>query len=393
MARTVFFHIGLPKSGTTFLQTRMWANRAALRDQGFLYPGRDRMEHFHATQVVRELDHVPDERVGSWERLVAEVGEWDGVGLITHEFFCIATAQQARRAVARLGTDDVRVVVTARDYLRQFPAVWQEALKMGTAESLDEFMETTLRTRPERPWGWPSQDLPAVLRRWAEAVPPERLHLVTVPPAGGPRARLWQRWCEVTGIDDHDFVRGRGFANESLGAPQAALMLRVLPHLSGPLEQGPIRHRWLRQYLGHEVLGPQRGARFGLDDAHAAELRKLALDAVSDIDDLGCQVHGDLQDLVPTEQRPVRPHPDRVPDSEVLEVAARAMEKMVRDVIELSEERNHWRREARSLRRAIDTTPSPRERRAARLRRLASAPAALMRRVRRRFTTREEGAA
>ncbi|HET8605107.1 MAG TPA: hypothetical protein VFM09_14355 [Marmoricola sp.] len=383
MARTVFFHIGLPKTGTTFLQTRMWANRTTLRRQGFLYPGRDRMDHFHATQVVRELGRVPAGRAGSWDRLVSAVNRWDSVGLITHEFFCIASAEQAKRAVARLETDDVRVVVTARDYLRQFPAVWQEALKMGTAESLDTFMDKTLRVRPDRPWGWPSQDLPAVLHRWAEAVPPERLHLVTVPPPGAPRDLLWQRWCEVTGIDDRDFGPDAPFANESLGAPQAALLQRVLPHLSGPLEQGPVRHRWLRQYLGHEVLGPQRGPRFGLDDAHATELRKLALDAVADIEQLGCQVHGDLADLVPSEQQPARPHPDRVPEDEVVEVASRAIEQMVRDVRALTEERDRWRREAMRLRRRTVTGQS------SRLRRLATtSPASLGARLRRRISAR-----
>ncbi|HEY6935351.1 MAG TPA: hypothetical protein VI452_18295 [Marmoricola sp.] len=364
MASRVFFHIGLPKSGTTFLQTRMWHDRALLRGQGFLYPGRDRMDHFHATQVVRELDHVPPARADSWDRLVRAVTRWDGPAIITHEFFCIATAEQARRAVADLGETEVRVVVTARDYLRQFPAVWQEALKMGYAGRLDPFMDQTLRERPDRPWGWPSQDLPAVLRRWAEAVPIDRLHVVTVPPPEAPRDLLWRRWCELTGIDSSEFRQDSAVVNGSLGAAQAALLERVVPHLSPSLHEGPDRHRWVRQYFGHDVLRRQSGERFGLDEAHAAELRRLAIDAVAEVRELGCPVTGDLAELVPPEQQPYRAHPDRVPDAEVLDVATRAIDQMIRDVRDLTAERNQWRRKARELERnqvaAVPPPPPPR---------------------------------
>ncbi len=351
MANPVFLHIGLPKSGTTFLQTRMWSNRALLRRQGFLYPGRERMDHFHASQVVRGSRGIRADKADAWDRLVAEVRNWDGSALITHEFFCMATAEQATAAVGRFPESELHVVVTARDYLRQFPAVWQEALKMGTAAGLDDFMEETLRERPHRAWGWPTQDLPAVLARWAETVPRERLHLITVPPPGAPHALLWQRWCAVTGIDDSGFDMDAARANESLGAAQAALLQRVVPHVSGELVPGSARHRWLRQYLGHEVLAAQRGDRFGLKDEHAAELRELAVAGVAEIADAGYAVTGDLADLVPPEHQPVRPHPDHVPDAEIIDVAARAIEQMVRDVMELSVKRQRWRREAMRLRK------------------------------------------
>ena len=375
MANPVFLHIGLPKSGTTFLQTRMWNNRSLLRRQGFLYPGRERMDHFHASQVVREAGGIRPAHADAWDRLVGEVVAWDGVGLITHEFFSMATADQARAAVDRFPDSEVHVVVTARDYLRQFPAVWQEALKMGTTGSLDSFMEHTLRQRPNRPWGWPTQDLPAVLARWGKAVPHERLHLITVPHPGAPRDLLWQRWCSVTGIDDAGFDMAGARANESLGAAQAALLQRVVTHLSDELEAGSVRHRWLRQYFGHEVLAAQRGERFGLDDKHAAELRQLALEAVDEIAAAGYQVTGDLAELVPPEEQPERPHPDHVSDEEIIEVAARAIEQMIRDVMHLSAKRQRWRREAlrlrnrtvpgrlSMLRRALDLPPGELRRR------------------------------
>lgn len=347
MARRVFLHVGVPKSGTTYLQTAMWHNRKALVAQGFLYPGARRMEHFHASQDIRSR---PEVSTGAWERLRSEVGSWSGNALISHEFFSMAGANRARAAVRQLEPAEVHVVLTARDYVRQFPAVWQEALKMTSELSLDEFMQKAFAGGLRGAWSWRSQDVPAILARWAKAVPPERLHVITVPPRSAPKELLWQRWCQVLEIDDTGFNLERSFSNESLGAPQAALLWRIKPFFSGPLKGKAVQHRWVRQYLAHELLGPQRGPRFGLRPADAAELRRRSLEAVAAIRAAGYEVAGDLAELVPDEEQPARPHPDDVTESEMLDVAARAIDQMVQDVRRLTTERDHWESVARQAR-------------------------------------------
>ena len=345
MARRVYFHVGVPKSGTTFLQTAMWRNRSQLRAQGFLYPGSKRMDHYNASRIVRgavreRLAEVEDD---AWDRIVRELSEWEGVGLVSHEFFSMASVPQARAAVAALAPAQVHVVLTARDYVRQFPAVWQEALKMNSDLSFDEFMQKALDFDVRGAWGWRSQDVPAVLRRWAKAVPRKRVHVITVPPADAPRSLLWERWCEVLKIDDSGFDMGLSFGNESLGAPQAALLHRVKPHLSPPLDHGVVRHRWVRDYFGHKVLVPQRGERFGPRPDEAARLRSLSIAAAEEIGRTGYKVTGNLADLVSDAVQPPRSHPGDVTEGEMLEVAARAIDQMIRDVRDLTNERNTWR--------------------------------------------------
>jgi hypothetical protein len=362
MARRVYLHVGLPKTGTTFLQTTTWRNRALLRDQGLLYPGARRMDHYHAAQAV--LGPSPERRgdgVDAWNRIVAEVAAWDRDALVSHEFLSMANRRQARRTVRAFAPAEVHVVVTVRDYVRQFPAVWQEALKMHTELSFDEFMEQVLAFETRGAWGWASQDIPGVLRRWSRAVPRERIHVVTVPPPGAPRNLLWDRWCEVLGIDDAGFDRDVGFANESLGVEQAALLHRIKPHLTPPLTDGRVRHRWVRKYFGHQVLVPQKGERFGLRSAHAERLGELSAAAARWIARRGFPVTGDVRDLIPAAAPTEYPHPDDVTDSQMLDVAARAIVQMIADMRELSLERDEWRsralhqsREAPSLaRRAV----------------------------------------
>ena len=347
MARTVYLHIGLPKTGTTFLQTTMWENRRALRRQRFLYPGSSRMDHYHASQEVRGASPAKMGRnAGVWQRLVDKLAAWDGDGLISHEFMSMATAEQAKAAVAALAPAEVRLVVTVRSYVLQFPAVWQEALKMNSDLGFDEFMDRALAGKLKGGWSWQSQDIPQVLGNWAEAVPADRITVVTVPPPGAPRGLLWERWKEAIGIDDSAFDLDVSYANESLGAAQAALLERVKPHLSGPLEIGTVRHRWVRKYFGHEVLVPQRGERFGPRPHHVAELAIRSAAAKDWILERGFGVVGDLDDLLSTAV-PDGTHPGDVPDSELVQVAARAIEQMIRDVRDLTTERDKLRAELR----------------------------------------------
>ncbi len=341
MARRVYIHIGLPKTGTTFLQTTMWHNRGPLGKQDFLYPGRQRFDHYYAYQQVRRRPHPGDPYPeGAWERLRAELSDWPGVGLVSHEFFSMATRKQVARLIEDLAPAEVHVVVTARSYVRQFPAVWQEALKMGVDSSFDEFMEDLFADRLSGAWSWDSQDLPAVLARWRSAVPAERIHIVTVPPPGSPRDLLWRRWCTALEIDDSGFDLEVSRPNQSLGAQQAALLRRLKPRLSGSLLEGSVRHRWVRRYFGHEVLVPQGGDRFSPRPEHREVLLRRSRRARRTIRRGGYAVYGELRDLRDSGTPGPGPHPDDVTTEEMLDVATRAIEQMIHDVKDLTIERD-----------------------------------------------------
>jgi hypothetical protein len=64
------------------------------------------------------------------------------------------------------------------------------------------------------------------------------------------------------------------------------------------------------------------------------------MEAVEEIRKVGYPVTGDLADLIPDENQPERPHPDDVTEGEMLEVAAKALDQMIRDVRDLTNERD-----------------------------------------------------
>ena len=54
MAERVFVHVGTPKSGTTYLQAGLWAQREALGSHGLLFPGRTPFDQNRASLLVRK---------------------------------------------------------------------------------------------------------------------------------------------------------------------------------------------------------------------------------------------------------------------------------------------------------------------------------------------------
>lgn len=328
MARTVFFHVGAPKTGTTYLQAVLAKNTAVLEHQGLRYAaGTYPSDSVHASELARGRRHRDFPRArGAWDRILAQVAEWDGDVVISHEFFGACTEQQARRVQRDLAPARVHVVLTARDYVRQVPAVWQERLKYGHGDSLAEFSLDPANGTPM--WSWQTQDVPAVLRRWSADLPAEQVHVVTVPPAGGPPGLLWQRFATVLGVDPQSCDTTVSFANSSLGLVEAEVLRRVDNRLPDHLVGKRLSAFYVRNILANDILARRRGERFGPPAERVEELRRASAGVAEAVASAGYDVVGDLADLVPTGTATTRTADD-VADAELLEVALDTVAQLV----------------------------------------------------------------
>lgn len=336
MTRRVFLHIGLPKTGTTYLQSILWKHRDLLRDRGLLLPG-SRREHLWASGDVRgerRLERRSADAPGSWGRLVDEIADWSGDALVTHEFFCGASAAQVGTALTRLADarpDEVHVVVTAREMVSLVTARWQEWVKNGATGDIDSYPPRE-GVDPTDEWGWATLDLGEILTRWSTHVPPERIHVLCPPAPGEPEAALWDRFAGVLGLDASGVDTGSARQNRSLGLVAVELMRRVNGHVSvsSPADRGT----WLRGYLGQGVLAGLDQERFWPGAQRVDQLRERGDAALTVLRGGGYDVVGDLAVLetpLPLEERR---HPAQVGDDELVEVAARAMAQMMGDVRE-----------------------------------------------------------
>lgn len=142
---TIYLHVGLPKTGTTFLQDLLREHADALAAEGVHYPLDEVPDHFHAALDARgDLHFGGGERpgaAGAWRRVVAQANALPDRVVISHELFATADAQHAVAALRSLEPHQVHVVVTARDPGRQIVADWAESVKHGRRQSFETYLQ------------------------------------------------------------------------------------------------------------------------------------------------------------------------------------------------------------------------------------------------------------
>jgi len=312
----VHLHVGEPKSGTTFVQHVLWSNRDLLARQGVLLPGLHPQEHYRAQLDLRRVEPAPDDPTGSW------VGEWDllakqalqadRAAVISSELLAAATPEQIAHARQTLDGADVHVVLSVRDFVSLLPAEWQETVKHRNTSTWDEWVRVIRDSDPSGPrgrrrrrarWFWRVHDTMAVLARWGEGIPAERVHVVTLPPPGSPRELLWARFASVLGVDASGADLGGARPNSSLGLAEAEMLRRLNAELgpAGPDSVGAyfygveVKERLAHDYLSRRpaMARPQLPA----DVREWAVQRSLSV--VEALRASGYDVVGDLEELLP----------------------------------------------------------------------------------------------
>ena len=305
MTRKVTLHVGTPKTGTSYLQHVLFHNRPKLRRHGIVYPADRHDAHFLAALDLMRMPWggLEAQAIGAWDKLAAQVRRARGDAIISHEIFATASRAQIGRALESLGHGDdteIHLVLSVRDLVRQIPAEWQENVKHRAALSYGSFLEQIQDPRREGripTWFWGVQEIPDILDRWGHDLPPEHVHVVTVPPRGGSPDLLWKRFVEAFGLDGVDLQLDGERMNPSLGSAETALIRRINRAANESLE--PAYYRPLvRELLAHETLSRRRKtARLALPpDVHpwatelqaswTEEIRGRRYDVIGDLEDL-----------------------------------------------------------------------------------------------------------
>ncbi|MBS46000.1 MAG: hypothetical protein CMH83_23060 [Nocardioides sp.] len=191
--RRVVLHVGMPKSGTTYLQGRLRRNAGALAEHGVTVRRRpERPGGRGGWDVVfrgaLDLAGVgpgrgKDFTEGRWDLLLAHLADLEGTVVASDEAFSRADDEAVARAVEDLragGDADVEVVVTVRDLART--------------------------------------------------------HVVTVPAVGADPGLLWRRFCRVAGVagvDPEVAPEPPPRGNESVGPVEAQVLRLLQARLAG----------------------------------------------------------------------------------------------------------------------------------------------------------------
>lgn len=364
MSQRVLLHVGTPKTGTSGLQDVLFRNRERLLEHGILYPAERFDAHFLAALDLMRLPWggLETEAFGAWDALAAQVRAHEGTAIISHEILATASRSQVGRALESLGHRadgtgaEVHVVLSVRDLVRQVPAEWQENVKHRSTITFERFLEQLRDPARESriaTWFWGVQEIPDILDRWGHALPPERIHVVTVPAPGGPPDLLWQRFTRAFGLDGLELDLTVERANPSLGAPETALVRRINQAVNQRLEPADYRPL-VRELLAHRTLSQRsRSPRLALPpDVHpwAAD---LCARWVEEVRARGYDVVGDLEDLRGPSASTAWADPDAPSETQVAGAAVDAIAALLLDNARLSHEEQRLHAELGETREAL----------------------------------------
>jgi hypothetical protein len=340
MPRRVFLHIGTPKSGTTYLQERLAVNRDAIAAQGLTYPGTRTGNHFEAALDLIEERWAGQREVarGQWAALVNEARKAPRDVVISHEILAAATTAQVRAAMSAFAGDEVHVVLTARDLGRQLPAEWQEKVKHRGRRSFARFTSTVMQARRTNPdvWFWRVQAIPDVLTRWGNGLPPDHIHVITVPRPGEAQEVLWQRFLGVVGLDPDREYADTTDLNPSLGIVEAAVVRRLNKLLAGKGVPRDVYVDLVREVVARDTLARRPDQiRAVLPARRWPFVEQVTAEWLDWLEGAGVDVVGDLAEL-----RPERPdysdgswiHPDKPPADLVADAALEALAAVIEDI-------------------------------------------------------------
>jgi hypothetical protein len=300
----LYVHIGMPKTGTSYLQAALLHNRPVMAEQGLDLVPPTKREAFELMLLVRDrYDPALDSASvrDSLDRFTALLGKAPGPrALISQESLSAARPHQIRPLLDACGDREVHVIATVRDLGRQLPSTWQQVLKGGGTASYEGFLRRA-RTREQegsdgRPWT--HLNIPAVLERWSEAVGgPERINVVTVPPRGSAPTALLERYCSVLGVDPDRMVPEGTAVNTSLGRVQAELLRRVNSELPAELRPRQVYGNVGKRFFAAQVLAAQDGSTIRVPPEFRAWCEEVAERQIKAIEGAGYAVTGDLADL------------------------------------------------------------------------------------------------
>lgn len=327
----VFLHIGLHKTGTTYLQNVMRANRQSMRDQGIEFPGGpgEVVQAFAIWDLQGRRPRGSDDvRIpGSWEALVEAVRSSEHPrALISEERMSLSTPRQAKRAVAAFAGADVRVVVTVRDLGRVVVSAWQEEVKNDQTWTWTDFADAVkdpalLARNPARGF-WLRQDIVKICETWETAVPPDHITIVTVPQSPAPPTLLLERFASVVGFDPARLTEEPVWTNETIGVAATEVIRRLNVRLGGRLNQRQ-HDLVVKQNVAPMLAQRTEPVRFTLPDEEHGWVGARADQIVAMLGARGYQVVGDLDELRPVSRAGRRP--DDATDQELLEASLDAL--------------------------------------------------------------------
>lgn len=316
--RPLYIHVGASKTGTSALQSALWASPQALADAGVGLPFVGRPAHMRA--LLRPLGwaqgvgYVGPARPRVVRDLADQLKATAGDRLlVSNEDLCQLPGPRIAmvRELAEVADLDLRVVVTARDWGRQLPSMWQQYLKQRLTLDYPTFCAAVRDRAGETAEDfWQRMDLADVCRRWGEGLAPEDVHVIAVPSMAQDPGGVYRLFGAVVGFPSDVLTVPDRHVNASYGYVEAEVLRRLNEALGDRLPEYGDYAKAVRNPLARRrLLAREASGRITLPVEHLGWIQTEMRRQLADIRSQGRTLHGDVDGLVPADDagRPLPP--------------------------------------------------------------------------------------
>ncbi|MDT0301695.1 hypothetical protein [Streptomonospora wellingtoniae] len=321
MAERLVLHIGVQKSGTTYLQQMMQDRTKELAALGALYPVPPRRRpgatrvNYHETAsyaLLRgEYSWVTEARAAKeqswWENLQKQIRSWEGTAIVSAEALSVVRSDAARKTIEALGSPDTRVFITGRGLGKLLPSVWQQHIRNGKSSSFHSYLRQLQRQR-EAGWDavesdgkahlWRAFALGGLARRWASIVGTDKVTLITNP--GSPADRLWHRFLEAVELGDTSSISAPDDSttvHSGVTAPEAEVLRTLNSNLAAAEWPADDARRLRARIIEGFARRPSRGPRLGIPLTYRETVDAWSRADVEDLRNSGVRIVGDTGEL------------------------------------------------------------------------------------------------
>jgi hypothetical protein len=203
--------------------------------------------------------------------------------------------------------------------------------------------------------------VPDILARWGASLPPERVHVVTVPPAGAPPGLLWERFATVFGVDPADYTSTTSRTNPSMGVPETALIRRINERVNNGVLANEDYRQFVRELLAHRTLSSRAGSpRLALPPDVRAWAVELSETWIDELARRKYDVVGSLDDLRPGPADTDAPFvdPDAPDEAAVADAAMGSIVVLLQEAARLQAVEHQLREDLHAAARELDRSRS-----------------------------------
>ncbi len=305
MSKKLIVHAGFHKTGTTALQSALFANIDKLTNFGINYPQVGGKAQHKAIYSLMGKTWGWEDRGGvtatdkKWKNLLKQVRRAKKTTLISSEFLCELTEEQISRFKKDLNVADTHIYFTIRPLLKIIPSAYQQHLKIGIKSDYEKWLHSIL-DKPGvstiTPSFWVRHTHAHVLSKWVAEFGVDRVTLIVVDESQP--ELMYDTFSELLELPKKFLKKQENQdSNRSLSLQEITLLNRIN-------RKFPKRRSWhdyetfIRngaiKYLTNKVTPAPDDLRLLTPQWAVDKAKEISANSVADIKKLGIRIIGDL---------------------------------------------------------------------------------------------------